>query len=408
MRDLIHESMSVGHLAIWEEITRDGAQAETILTGEQRVKIARQMCDLFGGQAHHHLIFAAGYPSLCKEEFEAIRQLVAEVDTCYLATHGRVTKGDIDLGLEAMRGVKYGRVSFALPVSDRGCEVMMHMTKEAAMQQAVEMARYALDKSGGIPIDVAFGVATHVDPGFLAESADRLCEEGACTIKICDSTGELFPLEAQNLFRGIMERKSECTFIGAHLHNDFGLALANTLEAVRLGVRLAACSWLGLGERAGLPATEQLLFALGHEPATLPRRMGISAPLWRQSPDLTHLVPIARQVSQMLEAPLRLTDPVVGLNMNHIVTGAYFNNPQAFKPFDPQAVLGVPPQLLLTHLANHDIVAAVAQDLGYTLDKERTKAALAWVKAYAFQHGRSLIPLDAFRAYLDEQIIAHR
>lgn len=405
-KDLIHESMADGHLVIWEEIARDGAQAETLLIGEQRVKIARQMSTIFGDQAAHHLIFAAGYPSLCKEEFEAIRQVVAEVDTCYLATHGRVTRGDIDLGLEAMRGAKYGRVSFALPVSDRGCEVMMHMSKEDAMQQAVEMARYAMDKGGGIPIDVAFGVATHVDPGFLAESAARLCEEGVCTIKICDSTGELFPLEAYHLFRGIMERIPECVFIGAHLHNDFGLALANTLEAVRQGVRLAASSWLGLGERAGLPATEQLLFALGHDLPTLPRRMGISRPLWRQNPDLTLLTPLARQVSQLLNVPQRLTDPVVGLNMNHIATGAYFNNPKAFKPFDPQAALGVPPKLLLTHLANHDIVAACAQEMGYTLDKEQTKAALVWVKAFAFQQHVSVIPPEAFRTFLEEQGIA--
>lgn len=404
MNDFIHESLAAGRVVIWEEVARDGAQAETLLTGEQRVQIVRQMSAIFGEYAPYHLIFAAGYPSMGKEEFEAVRRVASEVDTCYLATHGRVTRGDIDLGFQALQGAKYGRVSFALPVSDRGCEVMMHMTKEQAVNQAVEMARYALDKSGGMPVDVAFGVASRVDPGFLAESAARLCEEGVCTVKICDSTGELFPLEVQKLFRGILERIPEGTFIGAHLHNDFGLGLANNLETIRLGVRLVASSWLGLGERAGLPATEQMIFALGFDPATLLERLGVASPLWWVNPDLKRLVPIARQVSQMLDVPLRLTDPVIGLNMNHIVTGAYFNNPKAFKPFDPEVVLGVPPQLLLTHLANQSIVETVASQLGFVLDKDQARAALAWVKAYAYEHRKSLVPLDAFRMYLQRNL----
>ncbi|MBN2146329.1 MAG: hypothetical protein JW726_03030 [Anaerolineales bacterium] len=404
MKDLIHETIASDRIAIWEEVARDGAQAETILTGPQRVDIARQMSAIFGASAPRHLIFAAGYPSLCKDEFEAIRQVVSEVDTCYLATHGRVTRGDVDLGIQALQGAKYGRVSFALPVSDRGCEVMMHMTKEEAINQAIEIAKYALDQSGGIPIDVAFGVATFVDPIFLAESAARLCEEGVCIVKICDSTGELFPQQAHHLFRGIMQNVPECVTIGSHVHNDFGLALANSLEAIRQGVRLVATSWLGLGERAGLPRTEEMLFALGLDPAGLPERLEITSPIWWEPPDLTKLVPIARHVSQTLDVPLRLHDPVVGLNMNHIATGAYFNNPKAFKPFDPHAVLGVPPLLLLTHLANHSIVETVASLLGYTLDKEQTHAALAWVKSYAFKVQKSVIPLDAFREYLASQV----
>ena len=225
-------------------------------------------------------------------------------------------------------------------------------------------------------------------------------EEGIATIKICDSTGELFPQEIRQLLNGVLRIIPDDVAIGAHLHNDFGLALANNLEALSLGVRLLSTSWLGIGERNGLAASEQAIFALGYNPADLSARLGLTQPIWRQPPDLKRLTPIAQMVSRMLELPLKLTDPVVSTHMNHISTGAYFNNPSAFKPFDPQQELGVPPQLYLSHLANHSIVEAVADELGYNLNKEQTKAALTWIKSTAFRNGNSVIPESDFAAYL--------
>jgi 2-isopropylmalate synthase len=421
MTDVIKDTVSAGRMVIWEEVARDGAQAETLLTGEQRVRIGRAMGAMFGAYGPQHLIFAAGYPSIGKEEYEAIRQVVAEVDGCSLATHGRLTRGDVDLGIQAMQGARYGRVSYSLPISDRHCDIMMHLTKEAVLQQAVDMARYALDHSGGMPIDVALGVAARVDPAFLAETVLRLSEEGITIVKLCDSTGELYPLESQRLFEGTLahipaEKRSQVV-VGAHMHNDFGLGLANSLEAVRFGVRMVASSWLGQGERAGLPATEQLLFVLGMVSEHLgdkmtdtaydtpmpglEERLGVPGKsLWLTPPDLTQLVPIANMVAGFLSIPPRGTDPVLGTHMNHIATGAYFNNPKAFKPFDPQILLGVPPKLLVTHLANHSIVVAVAKELGYTLEREQVAEALAWVKRQAYNQQKSVISEDEFIEYL--------
>lgn len=400
MKDLIRESIQAGRIVIWEEVARDGAQAETLLNADQRIEIARSMSAIFGDSAPNQLIFAVGYPSMGVPEFEIIRKIVDQVDTCSLASHGRATRNDIDRGFEAMKGAKYGRVSYSLPSSDIHSDIMMHLSKEEAIQKAVELARYAMDKSDGVPVDVAFGVASRVDPGFLADSAAALCAEGISTVKICDSTGELFPLEALKLFSEILKRIPEGTIVGSHLHNDFGLALASTLETVRLGVRLVAASWLGLGERAGLPPTEEMLLALGHNLDTQFDRLGIRDPLWYQPPDLTKVVPVAQKVSQFLGIPLRHTDPVVGTNMNHIATGAYFNNPKEFKPFDPEAVLGVPPKLILTHLSNHSIIETMAAKMGYTLDKEKIKAALVWVKAWAYENQQSVVPTEVFENYL--------
>ena len=115
-----------------------------------------------GGHGPEHLIFAAGYPSIGMEEYEAIRRVAAEVDSCSLATHGRMLRSDVDLGIRAMRAAAHGRVSFAVPISENYSRIMLHQPAEETARQAVEMARYALDASGGIPIDVAFGGASGI------------------------------------------------------------------------------------------------------------------------------------------------------------------------------------------------------------------------------------------------------
>ena len=400
MTDPIRQTIQAGHMVLWEEIARDGAQAKTLLNASQRIKIARATAALFGEHGANHVIFAAGYPAICREEFEIISQMAAEVDNCSLATHGRAKKSDIDLGIMAIKRASYGRVSFALPVSEKHCQIMLHQSASKTIQYAIDLARYALDNAAGIPIDVALAVASREDPVFLAEVAIALAEEGVATIKICDSIGELFPLQTSRLFKQILERVPPYVAIGTHFHNDFGLALANNLETIRLGVRLVASSWLGLGERNGLAATEQLLMALSQAPERRLKRLGVNKPLWLSAPALKQLRPIAQRVSQMLALPLKVTDPIVSPEMNKIATGAYFNDPSAFRPFDPTATLGVQPQFILSHLANQGIVRMIAADLGYTLNREQAQTAFQWVKRQAYQRNRSKIPHAEFADYL--------
>jgi 2-isopropylmalate synthase len=400
MTDPVRESLQAGHLVVWEEVARDGAQAKTLLSGQQRAEIARLQAAMFGEHGHRHLVFAVGYPAICQQEFDAIRHVVHEVADCSLVTHGRASRADIDLGLRAVGDTPLGRVSYAIPTAEKHSWVMLHQSQADTLRQGIDLAKYAKDKADSVPIDVALGGAVQADPAFLAEAAVALTEAGVSTVKVCDSSGERFPAEIRRIFAAVLDRVPAEVAIGAHLHNDYGLALANNLEVIQLGVRLVATSWLGLAERVGLGATEQLLFALTEGPAKLEERLGIDSHLWLTPPDLRQLVPISRAVSQMLGVPLRSTDPIVSSAMNHIATGAYFNDPSMFRPFDPQEVLGVAPQLVLTHLANHSIVQEMAGSLGYQLNSEQTAAALKWVKAQAYEQNSSIVSQTEFAEFL--------
>ncbi len=400
MKDVVRHSAQAGQLVIWEEVARDGAQGKTLMTGPQRVALARAQGNMFGEHGPNHLIFAAGFPSICREEFEAVRELVASVDNCYLASHGRATRADVNLGIESMKGARYGRITFFIPVSERMSWTLLHQPPEATLTQAVDLARYALDR-GGMPVDVAFADASRGSVEFVAHAAETLTEEGVSIIKLCDTVGEWYPHQTAQFFPALMERISPKVTLGAHLHNDLGFAFANNLEALKAGLRVVATSWLGLGERNGLPPTEQMLFALGHEPEHLATRLGYENNFWLTPPDLKQIVPLARQVSQITGVPLKITDPIVGTSLNTISTGTPFIAPQLFQPFDPEAVLGVPRQVVLTQLASHRVITAAAEQLGYELNDEQINIAMGWVKSQAYKQESAIISPEKFAIFLE-------
>lgn len=401
MGDLVQESARAGHLVVWEEVARDGAQANTLLSGKQRISVARAQAALFGEDGPHHLIFAAGFPAVCVEEREAIREVVDAIDTCQLACHARCRREDIDLALQGLRGARYGRLTLIVPTSERLAGALLHQSVETALAQVRSMVRYALDRDGSIAVDLALMDAPHADRQMLIESIAVLAEEGIGVAKICDSMGELYPAQIRSLIRDVVRQVPQGTVPGVHLHNDFGLALANNLEAVQEGVRVVSSAWLGLGERNGLAATEQILASLAYQPDRFNDRLPGVGKIWKTVPDLRGVTPIARHVSEVTGVPLKVTDPIVGTGINVRATGTAFVAPGHFQPFDPAVLLGVPPRMRLTQLASHRLVSAYATELGHTLTAEQANTALQWVKSYAYRQGTSVIPREVFSLFLE-------
>jgi isopropylmalate/homocitrate/citramalate synthase len=401
--DLVRSTAKAGGLVIWEEAARDGAQAKTLMTAEQRVAVARATGDLFGKHGPHHVIFAAGFPAISTEEFEIMRQLADQVDNCTLAHHGRARRDDIDLGVRALGSAKYARLTFFIPVSAKTAAAMGFKEPAAALERGLDILAYALDKGSGMPVDVALVDIVHADPGAVADAAMKLTDAGASIIKLCDTVGAFYPNSCRRFFDALFARLSDDLLIGFHQHNDLGLALPNNLEAIRTGVRIVASSWLGIGERNGLAPTEQMIFALGFQPESLVDRLGCEAKFWLTPPDLHGILPIARAVSKFVGLPIRVTDAIIGTGVNSISTGTPFRDTTAFRLFDPAQVLGMTPEVTLTHLASRYVIVAVAAEGGMTLEEPAVEEAMRWVKARAYQQGRAEVSKAKFFDYLRQQ-----
>ncbi len=410
--DVVRESVLAGRLVLWEESPRDGAQGKTLMSADFRLELAREQGRIFGADGARHVVFAAGFPAVCREEFHATRRVACEAEgTVSPVAVCRATAGDVREAVAAVRGAAHARVMIVVPSSDALAGVMLHRAARDALASALNLLDTARDTADGVAVDVCFADAPRADPTLLAEHAQRLTDAGVGVVVIADSVGDLIPAQAAALFTRLRAAVDERVVLASHLHNDLGLGLANTLAALRAGIRVAACSWLGVAERSGMVATEQLLFLLAYRPDRLTDILGSATPahgdesgatggLWWTAPDLTRLPVIARMVSTETGIPLTVTTPIIGSGVGTISTGTPFVHPALFQPFDPQVVLGISPTVLLTQLASGRVVRAVAARLGYQLSREETDAALRWVKTQAYQRNRAVIPDEDLAEFL--------
>lgn len=400
--DVVRESARAGRVVFFEESARDGAQAKTLMSAGFRVRLAREQGAVFGADGPRHVVFAAGFPSVCGQEYEATRQVALEAqESVSPSAICRGTAEDVRLALSAVRGAAHGRIMVIVAASEATARALVHSDARTALDRGLDVVKEAVDRADGTAVDVCLVDAPRADHALVAEYAGRMTAQGAATIVLADTVGDLLPGQTRDLFRRVAAGAGRDTVLVSHLHNDLGLGLANTLAALESGARVAACSWLGMAERSGMVATEQLLFLLAHDRAKAAHVLGPDCEPWWTQPDLTRLPGIARMVSAETGVPLTVTTPIVGSGVATISTGTPFTHPRTFQPYDPEHHLGLAPTVVLTHLASRRVLRAVAERLGHHLDPDRTGEALAWVKDRAYRLNQAEVPDADFGAYLE-------
>lgn len=392
--DRIKKSLQQKHFVFWEEIARDGAQAKTILSGQQRVEIAKMHSKIFGDNAPDHLVFAAGFTSIAPQEVETIKYLADNVDTCQLAVNCRSVKDEIIESISAIKRAKYPRVAFVLPASERLCQLMLHKTTKEVFEFALDFSKFVLDKANGIPADIQLAAAYDGDPILIAELADALTEMGIATIGLGDTRGKIYPLEIRRFYNTLFQHTKKNPLIAPHLHNDLGFAVQNTFEGLYQGITFASTSWLGLAERSGLARTEELTFILGYQKDKLIDRIGVDcSKLFYNNLDLKQIPIISQLISRYTHIPLKVNDIIVGTGVNSISTGTPFVDTVSFQPFDPKEVLGIEKEILVTQLASKRIITETAKRLGFFIEnEEHINEILKFVKNFCYSNNTSLCP----------------
>ncbi|MEU0054110.1 hypothetical protein [Streptomyces sp. NPDC006309] len=145
--DVVRRSAAAGRVVVWEESARDGAQAKTLMTPESRVRPARETGRVFGADGPRHVVFAAGFPAVCGEEFEAVRRVAVEAEGAVgVATVCRGARPDVEQALVSVRGSRHARVMVVVPASDAMAHAMVHRTAAEALQTGVGLVKQARDQ----------------------------------------------------------------------------------------------------------------------------------------------------------------------------------------------------------------------------------------------------------------------
>jgi 2-isopropylmalate synthase len=233
---------------VFDTTLRDGEQMPQLaFTADEKLAIARKLDELGVD------VIEAGFPVNSPEEQEAVRRICGEVSAivCGIA---RTVPSDLDAAIKA--GV--GMVDVFCSTSDIQIKNSMRSNREDVMASSRAAVRYV--KDAGLlcmytPMD-----ATRTDPNFLIEVCRMAEEEGADWIGLTDTVGVGTPETVTEMVNRAVNAVS--VPISMHCHDDFGLATANTLAAVRGGARMVQVCLNGLGERAGNASLEEVVMAL--------------------------------------------------------------------------------------------------------------------------------------------------
>lgn len=245
--------MSVDHPRIFINDTtlRDGEQAPRVaFTASDKLALARALADAGVDEIE------AGTPAMGRDEIDAIGRIVADGLRCRVMAWCRLTTADVDAALAA--GVAH--VNISTPMSRLQIGVKLGVDVASVAERVRAVVSYARER--GLSVALGGEDSSRADPRDIGLILRAAAEAGAWRYRFADTLGLLDPFSAYESIKHVREETD--LPIEFHGHDDVGLATANTLAAIRGGATHASVTVLGLGERAGNAALEEVAVALGH------------------------------------------------------------------------------------------------------------------------------------------------
>jgi len=255
----------MGKIIIFDTTLRDGEQAPgASLNPEEKLEIAHALTELGVD------VIEAGFPISSKGDLESVQQIAKAIKGPIICGLARAIKADIDAAAEAVKYSRKPRIHVFLATSKIHMQYKLKKAEDEILRLAVESVKYA--KKFCPDIEFSPEDAARTERNFLYRVVEAVIEAGATTVNIPDTVGYSEPAEFGSVIRGIRESvpNIDKAVISVHCHNDLGLAVANSLEAVKNGARQVECTINGIGERAGNAAMEEIVMSIKTRPDIYP------------------------------------------------------------------------------------------------------------------------------------------
>jgi len=245
-------------IVIFDTTLRDGEQSPGFsMTVQEKVTLAEQIARL------NVDVLEAGFPIASEDDFEAVKAVAQQLKGGpIVAGLCRARDIDIDRAWEALKHAERPRIHTFIATSEIHIKYKLKSTQEEVLQATVA----AVQRAKRYTPDVEFSAedAHRTDQDFLCRVVEAAIKAGATTINIPDTVGYGLPWEFGQRIADLMRRVPgiERVVVSAHCHDDLGLGVANSLEAIRAGARQIECTINGIGERAGNASLEEVVMAL--------------------------------------------------------------------------------------------------------------------------------------------------
>ncbi|OPY31022.1 MAG: 2-isopropylmalate synthase [Methanomassiliicoccales archaeon PtaU1.Bin124] len=305
------------HVMILDTTLRDGEQTPGVaLSIDDKIKIATALAELGVD------VIEAGFPMTSAGERESMRKIADLKLGSRICGLARCNKADIDAALDC----KLDYVHTFIATSDLHLTHKLRMTREQVKAKAIEAIEYA--KSHGLTVEFSCEDGTRTDLAFLKEMHQAVQQAGVDKINLPDTVGTMSPPAMEELVKQLMTVTK--VPLSIHCHNDFGLAVANSLAAVRQGAKQVHVCVNGMGERCGNASLEEIVMGLtafyGTKTNVVMNRIGYTS----------------KMVSRLTGIPIPDNKPIVGNHAFAHESGIHVHgvlkNPATYEAFSPELV----------------------------------------------------------------------
>ena len=365
------------HVRIFDTTLRDGEQAPGFsMNGDAKLRMARALAEL------NVDVIEAGFAASGETDSRAISLIAEKIEGPVICSLSRATRGDIMASANALRPAARKRIHVFIGTSPLHREFKLHMSTEQVLEAIRSSIAYARSFTDDVEFSAEDAIRTERD--FLAECLSAAAMNGATTLNVPDTVGYATPDEIFDLFSFLTRtvERPEGVIFSAHCHDDLGMAVANSLAAVRAGARQVEVAVNGIGERAGNCALEEVVMAL----RTRADAFNVGTQI-----DTSRIMAASRMLAQVTNAPAPRNKSIVGANAFAHESGIHqhgvLQNRETYEIMKPEDIGVTTENIVLGKHSGRHALAARAQALGYVLEGSRLDRAFALFREVANEVG---------------------
>ncbi|NBB77813.1 MAG: 2-isopropylmalate synthase [Bacteroidetes bacterium] len=348
------------HITIFDTTLRDGEQSPGYsMNKREKMKLALQL-EKLGVD-----VIEAGFPIASDGDFETVKAIAEAVSKSSVAALCRTRQIDLERAVSSLEGAAKPRVHTFIATSDIHLEHKLNMSRSEVLKEAVRAVKFA--KSHCDDVEFSAEDASRSDPDYLADVFEAVIDAGATTINVPDTVGYALPWEYSELIQSLFDNVSNIqdAVVSVHCHNDLGLAVANSLAALRSGARQIECTINGIGERAGNASLEEVVMAIETRKNAMSYTTSIN----------THeIYPSSQMLTRITGKGVQPNKAIVGENAFAHEAGIHqhgvLKNPLTYEIMTPESVGLTCNRIVIGKHSGRFALCKKLEEFGYVLNKE--------------------------------------
>jgi len=364
-------------IIIFDTTLRDGEQSPgASLTTQEKIIVAKQLAKLGVD------VIEAGFPISSEGDFEAVKLIAKEVHGPTICGLARTKKEDISRAWEAVKYSKKPRIHTFCATSEIHREKKLRKTKEEVIQMTTEAIKHAKSLCNDIEFSPEDAARTDLD--YMCDVVEAAIKAGATTINIPDTVGYAEPEEFGKRIKYVLKKLDKLieknkVIISIHCHNDLGLAVANSLEAIKNGATQIECTINGIGERAGNCSLEEVIM-------NIKTRKDFFKDIIT-SINTKEIFKTSQLVSSLTGLAVQRNKAIVGGNAFAHEAGVHqhgvLSHKLTYEIMKPEEIGWIGTNIVIGKHSGKHAVEAILKEMGYELTKEQIQKIIDKVKELA-------------------------